>query len=158
MALVTICHDGRVILPLVWLILGVVLVATEVLSGDFVLLMLGVSGLLAAGAAALGAGIVISVVVFAVLSVGLVVGARPELKKRLYRATPTKTNVEALIGTEAVAVTGVTAEGGQVKIGGDVWSAKSFVDDEDIEAGAAVTVMEISGATAIVMAKPFNGG
>lgn len=151
---ITICDDVPVILPLVWLILGVALVAGEVLSGDFVLLMLGIGGLFAAGSAFLGVGIGISVAVFAVVSVGLVVVARPQLKRRLYQATPTVTNVEALKGGDAVTVTDVTTHGGRVKIGGDEWSAKAFVEGTTIEAGTSVTVVDISGATAIVVAKP----
>ena len=35
--------------------------------------------------------------------------------------------------------------------GGEVWTARSFDDDEVIEAGERVEVVEIRGATALVM-------
>lgn len=138
---------------LIWLIVGVALVAGEVLSGDFVLLMLGVSGLAAAGAAALSGSIIISVVVFAVLSIGLVLGARPALKRRMNRGIGAQTNVDALVGSRAVAVTEVNHDGGRVKIGGDVWSARTAVEGDVIVSGTAVTVVEIAGATAVVLAQ-----
>ncbi|HEV7908203.1 MAG TPA: NfeD family protein [Pseudonocardiaceae bacterium] len=137
---------------LIWLILGVVLVGAEILSGDFVLVMLGVAALAAAGVAAVGAGTALSVAVFAIASIGLVVGARPMLKRRMQIGHSVKMNVEALIGGRAVALSTVDAHGGQVKIGGDVWSARSL-DERVIEPGTAVTVIEISGATAVVLAE-----
>ncbi|MGH3621510.1 MAG: NfeD family protein, partial [Sciscionella sp.] len=107
---------------LVWLVIGVALVAAEVLSGDFVLLMLGIAGLLSAGAAALGASGVWTAVVFAVASIGLVAGVRPVVKRKLHAGTPTRTNTDRLLGSRAVTLTEVGFDGGQVKIGGEVWS------------------------------------
>jgi membrane protein implicated in regulation of membrane protease activity len=62
------------------------------------------------------------------------------------------TNADALIGRKAVAVSLVNAQGGQVRLAGDVWSARAFDDKQDIAPGASVTVVEISGATAVVLA------
>lgn len=139
---------------LVWLVIGVVLVAAEVLSGDFVLLMLGIAGLLSAGAAALGAEGVLTAVVFAVASIGLVAGVRPVIARRMHAGTTTRTNIDRLVGSRAVTVTEVDFDGGQVKIGGELWSARTIGEDEVIEPGRSVTVLEISGATAVVLAKP----
>lgn len=138
--------------PIVWLVLGLVLVAAEALSGDFVLVMLGAGALGAAGASALGANALISAIVFAVLSIGLVLGIRPAVKRRFHAGTISPTNTDALIGADATAVTEVTNQEGRVKIGGEVWSARSL-EREVIEPGANVTVVEISGATAVVIAK-----
>lgn len=135
---------------LIWLILGVALVAAEILSGDFVLVMLGVAALGAAGVSALGAGELVSAAVFAVLALGLIVGARPALKRRLTAGQDHKSGVEALLGSTAVVVSTVDAHGGRVRIGGDVWSARSL-DHSVLEPGAEVTVVEIQGATAVVL-------
>jgi membrane protein implicated in regulation of membrane protease activity len=137
---------------LIWLIIGVVLVGAEILSGDFVLLMLGVAALGGAGVEALGAGTVVSVVVFTVASIALILGARPVLKRRLEIGSGHQSNVEALIGGKAIVVARVDGHGGRVKIAGEVWSARSL-DDRVIEPGAEVTVFEISGATAVVLAE-----
>lgn len=136
---------------LIWLIVGILLVVAEVLSGDFVLVMLGAAALAAAGVSALGAHDLVSVLVFAVSSVGLIVGARPFVKKRLQLGMGVKMHHEALLGARAVAVSQVDEHGGQVKIGGDTWSARTL-DGSVIEQGEAVTVVEISGATAVVIA------
>ncbi|GAA3648903.1 membrane protein implicated in regulation of membrane protease activity [Lentzea atacamensis] len=136
---------------LIWLIVGILLVVAEVLSGDFVLIMLGAAALAAAGVSALGAGELVSVLVFAATSLGLIVGARPVLKKRLQLGSGIKMHHEALLGSRAVALTPVDEHSGQVKIGGDTWSARTL-DGSVIEAGEAVTVVEISGATAVVIA------
>ena len=56
----------------------------------------------------------------------------------------------ALIGSHAVVLERVDVDGGQVKLAGEVWSARSFDDDEVLEPGARVQVMRIDGATALV--------
>ena len=139
---------------LIWLVIGLVLIAAEVLSGDLVLLMLGVGALAGAGADALGANLIVDVLVFAGVSVGLLLLARPSLKRRFQITEGTKTNVDALIGAKAVAVSAVDAHGGQVKLAGGVWSARNFVEGDVIPEGATVTVLEISGATAVVSEEP----
>ncbi|ATE54829.1 NfeD family protein [Actinosynnema pretiosum] len=135
---------------LIWMILGVLLIAAEVLSGDFVLVMLGAAALGAAGAAGLGADPVVSALVFSALSLGLVAGVRPVLRRRLDKGLGHRSGVEALLGGTAVVVSTVDGHGGRVRIGGEVWSARS-VDHAVLEPGAEVTVVEISGATAVVL-------
>ena len=44
----------------------------------------------------------------------------------------------------------VDRNGGQVKIGGEVWTARSYDEDDAFEPGARVEVMKIDGATALV--------
>ncbi len=136
---------------LFWLIGGIVLIAAEMLSGDFFLLMVGVGGLAGAGAEAAFGNTIVSAAVFAVVSIGLVTFARPWLKHRLHPVL-VHTNADALIGRKAVAVSSVDAQGGQVRLDGDVWSARSFDTTRPIAPGDSVTVIEIAGATAVVLA------
>jgi membrane protein implicated in regulation of membrane protease activity len=138
---------------LVWLIIGVLLMSAEMLSGDFVLLMLGGSAVVAAGVAAVFSPLWIAAAVFALVSIGLVSIARPALKRRLHAGPTTTTNVAALIGGRAIALTTVDTHGGRVKIGGEEWSARTYDDRQVIEPGTPVTVMDISGATAVVWAE-----
>lgn len=133
-----------------WLIAGVVLVAAEVLSGDFVLLMLGTAALAAAMSSALGAPLWVDVAIFGAISVALVTLARPMLRRRLHTGEHLLTNAEALIGRRAVVVSTVDASGGKVKLRGELWSARAFDETQVLEPGQAVTVMNISGATAVV--------
>ncbi|QIZ36509.1 NfeD family protein [Saccharopolyspora sp. ASAGF58] len=139
---------------LVWLIAGVVLIVAEVISGELVLLMLGLAAMGAAGAAALGVPLGVDAAVFAVLGLGLIFVARPALKRRLNRGIELKTNVEALIGKKAVVESTVDATSGRVRINGDVWSARAFDGTQVLETGQTVMVMDISGATAVVWAEP----
>lgn len=139
---------------LIWLIAGIALMVAEVLSGDLVLLMLGAGALAGAGSAALSGNPFIDVAVFGVASVGLLVLARPALKRRFLSGPGVKTNTDALVGAEAVVTSTVDYQSGQVKIAGDVWSARALSSGDPIEPGAMVTVVEISGATAVVSAEP----
>lgn len=135
---------------LVWLVLGVLLIAAEVLSGAFVLVMLGVAAL-AAALAALGS-VPLSAVVFVLGSAGLITLARPVVLRRMHPVDAVKTNVEALVGGRAVVVSTVDQHGGRVRIGGDLWSARAFDETQVLQPGTPVTVMSISGATAVVWA------
>jgi membrane protein implicated in regulation of membrane protease activity len=136
---------------LIWLIIGIVLMIAEVLSGDLVLIMLGVGALLGAGSEALTGNLFIDVAVFAVSSVGLIVLARPALKRRFLAGVHTATGIDALIGARAVVVSTVDYDAGRVKIGGEVWSARAVHEAQPpIAPGTSVTVVEISGATAVV--------
>jgi len=137
--------------PLLWLVVGLVLVAAELVSGEFVLLMLG-GGALAAAGAALVAGPAVSAAVFAVASVLLLLGLRPALRRRLDRSVPhTPSRVEAVVGGTATVVARVDGHGGRVRIGDDEWSARSFDEAQVIEPGERVTVVRIAGATALVL-------
>lgn len=138
----------------IWLILSLVLVAAEVLSGEFVLLMLGGGALAAAGASFLVPDSpLVGAVVFAVGSVLLIFAVRPALRRRLDRDLESGAmHSTALVGVSAVVVARVDGHGGRVKIGGELWSARSYDGHEVIEPGARATVMDISGATALVVA------
>jgi membrane protein implicated in regulation of membrane protease activity len=134
----------------VWLIAGFALIAAEVLSSGFVLIMLGVGALVTAGFAALGAPIWLDVAVFAATSVALITLGRPVLKRRLHTAH-VPTNIDALLGDRAIVVSTVDAHGGKIKLRGELWSARAYDETQVLEPGQRVTVMTISGATAVVM-------
>ncbi|MDT7728054.1 MAG: hypothetical protein QOI21_4630 [Actinomycetota bacterium] len=138
---------------LIWLILGLVLIVAEVISGDFVLIMLGVGALFGAGSAALTGNVYIDVAVFAVTSIGLIFGVRPVLKRRFLGGHGVLTNSDALIGARAVVLSKVDISDGRVKLAGDTWSARALHEGESHEPGASVTVVEINGATVIVAAE-----
>ncbi|HET9257789.1 MAG TPA: NfeD family protein [Pseudonocardiaceae bacterium] len=136
--------------PIVWLIAGFALIAAEVLSTGFVLIMLGAGALAAGGIAALGEPIWLQVAVFAGTSVALTTLARPMLKRRLH-TVHVPTNIDALVGDRAIVISTVDAHGGKIKLRGELWSARTFDETEVLEPGQRVTVMNISGATAVVL-------
>jgi membrane protein implicated in regulation of membrane protease activity len=61
-----------------------------------------------------------------------------------------RTGTAALEGARAVVVQRVDANGGRVRIGGEEWSARAYMDDQVFEPGARVEVVKIEGATALV--------
>jgi membrane protein implicated in regulation of membrane protease activity len=146
-------QDSGMTHAVLWLVAGLVLVGAEVVTGTFVLLMLGGGALVAAVAAGLGLGLPGSAAVFAVASVLLLTGRSP-LRRHLERRTPhTPSRAEALVGGSATVVARVDGHGGRIRIGDDEWSARAFDGAQVIEAGERVTVVRISGATALVLAE-----
>jgi len=143
------------ITALIWLVVGVALLATESLSGEFVLAMLGGGALVAAAVTLLvGGGVVPGLVAFALASMLLVFAVRPPLKRRLQHGVQDSLmHTRALVGAEALVVARVDGDGGRVRIGGELWSARASDGHEVIEPGAAVTVLDISGATALVVGR-----
>ena len=138
----------------IWLIAGLALISAEVLSGEFVLLMLGGGAFVAAVAALLGLPLLGSALVFGGASVLLLFAVRPALRRRLDRGISAHAmHTQALVGGDGVVVARVDGHGGRVKIGGDVWSAKALNGAEVIEPGVRVTVVTINGATAMVVSK-----
>ena len=82
----------------------------------------------------------------------LVVLGRPALLRKFHVSTPrTKTNVEAIVGSKATVIATVDLNGGQVKIGGEIWSAAGIEGHRPLPPGTPVTVVEVRGATAVVI-------
>lgn len=125
----------------------------EILTTSFFLGPFAVGGALAAVVDAAGAGELAGWVVFVVVSLMTLVLVRPLVKTRLLSAPPTRTGAAALIGRKAVVLEKIDNHNGVgcVKIDGEVWSARSFDDDREIEPGTRVEVVDIKGATALVM-------
>jgi membrane protein implicated in regulation of membrane protease activity len=142
-------------MPWVWFVGAALLAGAELMGGEFVLLMLA-GGALAGGVTAL---IVpglwwLQLIVFALVSVGLVFGLRPALKRKYLAPSPIKTGMDAVIGSKALVISTVDGQGGQVKIGGEVWSAIGVDGHRPLPPGTPVTVVEVRGATAVVIWGP----
>jgi membrane protein implicated in regulation of membrane protease activity len=63
----------------------------------------------------------------------------------------TRTGVAALVGSRAVVIERVDGDGGRVKLAGEVWSARSYDGHAVLEPGQSVDVIQIEGATALVL-------
>ncbi len=136
---------------LLWLIAALGLAGAEVLTGDLFLLMLGGGALAAAGTSWLfDWPIWADGAVFLVVSVLLLVLVRPALRRRMQSAAALETGIEALEGRPALVLDRVSQHEGQVKLEGEVWTARPLNDHDVYEAGAQVMVMRIDGATAVV--------
>jgi|SRR5579875_1271980 len=140
---------------LIWVIAAAALAIAEALSLNLVLIMCAGGAALAAVVAALGLAAPIQVLVFAIVSLGLVVLVRP-IAIRHMQQTPelSRTGVDALVGRTATVISTVDAHHGRVKIGGDEWSAQSYDSSQVLNAGDVVRVMEIRGVIALVWAEP----
>ncbi|MFN2471868.1 MAG: NfeD family protein [Gaiellaceae bacterium] len=135
----------------IWLIIAALFVVGEVVTTGFILGPLAVAAALAALAAAFGLGVIVAVIVFIAASVASLAVLRPVAKRHLRTPAALRTGTAALVGGHAVVLERVDSLGGRVKIGGEVWSARAFFDDQVIDAGARVEVAKIEGATALVM-------
>ena len=136
---------------LIWLIAALALAGAEALTGDLFLLMLSGGALAAAGSNfLLGWPIWVDGAVFLVVSVLLLVLVRPALRKRLTSGSGWPEPAKALEGKSALVLDRVARHEGQVKLDGEVWTARPFNDDDVYEPGDHVTVVQIDGATAVV--------
>jgi membrane protein implicated in regulation of membrane protease activity len=144
-------YSDRMPVAVIWLIFAVVLAGAEALTGDMSLLMLSGGALAAAGGSwLLDLPFWADAAVFLVVSVLLLVLVRPMLRRRL---TPARlpTGIKALEGKTALVLGRVARDEGQVKLDGQVWSARPLNDNDVFEPGERVTVMQINGATAVVI-------
>lgn len=113
--------------------------------------MFAVGALAAAGVAGLGGGVVSQVLVFVVVSVALIAVVRPIANRHLSQQPAHATGIEALKGRQAVVLERVDGSGGRIKLAGEVWSARALDGDTSYEPGQQVDVVEIDGATAVVL-------
>lgn len=136
-----------------WIGIAVVLAIVEMMSLDLVLLMFALGALAAAIAAGLGAPIWVAILVFALVSLGLLFFVRPPMVARLHAGPTLPTGHQGLVGKYAVVSEPVDKHGGRVKLSGEVWSARTASDAESFETGTEVLVTMIDGATAVVTTK-----
>lgn len=136
---------------LIWLIAALALAGAEALTGDLFLLMLSGGALAAAGSSwLLDWPIWADGLVFLLVSVLMLVGVRPALRRRMLSGKGLLDPVKALEGKSALVLDRVARHEGQVKLEGEVWTARPYNENDAYEAGDQVTVVHIDGATAVV--------
>jgi membrane protein implicated in regulation of membrane protease activity len=139
---------------ILWLVAAAILGIGEMHQGGLYLLPFAIGAALAAVLGLLGVSFGLSAIVFALSSI-IVVGALRPVARRHRRLPPAlRTGAAALVGRRAMVLERIANEEGVgcVRIdGGEVWTARSYDDDEVIDAGERVEVVEIRGATALVM-------
>ncbi|MET8980328.1 NfeD family protein [Streptomyces sp. NPDC004539] len=113
--------------------------------------MFAVGAVAAAVVAGLGLGAVSQVLVFVVVSVALVAVVRPIANRHSRQRPGLTTGIDALKGRQAVVLERVDGSGGRIKLAGEIWSARSLDSDRAYEPGQEVDVVDIEGATAIVL-------
>ena len=133
-----------------WVILAAVLAIGEVLTLGFLLGLLALAAVAAGVVAALGAGLVVQFIVFIAASLASLALIRPVAKRHLRTPAQLRTGTAALVGARGVVIERVDDLNGQVKIGGETWTARAYMDGQVIEPGTRVEVAKIEGATALV--------
>ncbi len=137
---------------LLWLILAVIFGVGEIATLGFFLAPFAGGAAVAAVVSAIGVPFVGSLAVFLVVSVILLAALRPLARSHRRMPPSLRTGTAALVGKSATVVERIANnEGvGCVKIDGDVWTARAYMEEETYEPGTRVQVVEIRGATALV--------
>ena len=133
-----------------WMIAAGVLAVGEIATVGFFLGPVAVAAVLAAVIALVGGGIALQWIVFIAASIASLAVLRPLARRHLRTPSRLRSGTAALVGAPALVLERVDVNGGQVKIGGEIWTARSYDEDEVIEPGTRATVMKIDGATALV--------
>jgi membrane protein implicated in regulation of membrane protease activity len=134
----------------IWLIAAGALGVGEILTASFFLGPVALAAVPAAIVALAGANAAIQLAVFIVGTLASLVVIRPIAKRHLITPPRIRTGTAALQGESAVVLEPVDRDRGQVKLAGEVWTARAFVEEESFEVGRRVHVVKIEGATALV--------
>ncbi|MEA2450692.1 MAG: hypothetical protein QOG63_2624 [Thermoleophilaceae bacterium] len=134
----------------IWTIAAAALGVGELLTLGFVLGPIALAAALAAVVAAAGVGVEVQMAVFVVASLGSLFFLRPIARRHMRSPGALRSGTAALVGQRALVVQRVDLDSGQVKIGGEVWTARPYDETDVFEPGSRVDVMKIDGATALV--------
>ena len=124
----------------------------EMLTPSFFLAPFALGAGVAAVVDAVGAGELGSWVAFVVVSLLCLLVVRPIARSHMKVPPQIRTGAALLVGKQAIVLERIANnEGvGCVRIDGEVWTARALDDDQVIEQGARVQVIDIRGATALV--------
>ena len=133
-----------------WLLAAVLLLLGEAATNALVFLMPFGGAVVAAALAAFGVPWYGQLAAFAVVGVGLIAFVRPVAVRR-QSGPGLRTGAAALIGQQAQVTERVDGHRGRIRLDGQIWSARALDSEGVFEAGEAVHVAAIDGATAVVV-------
>jgi membrane protein implicated in regulation of membrane protease activity len=133
-----------------WLVLAALLGVAEVMTTTLAFGLLAVAAAAAAVVGVVGLGLPFQIAAFAVAAGAGLGVVRPLAVRHIRQPPMLRTGTSALVGRPASVIEEVTAAGGRVRIGGELWSARSYDEAQVIPAGSTVDVFAIEGATALV--------
>ncbi|MET0416408.1 MAG: NfeD family protein [Actinoplanes sp.] len=137
----------------IWIVLGVALAIAEAFTATLLIIFFAAGALAAAGAAALGAPLLLQVIVFALVSGLSVTALRPIVMRHARPALEsgeTPFGVEAIEGSHGTVLEEVDADRGMINLDGEIWQARAADSADKILPGERVRVVKVHGATAIV--------
>ena len=135
----------------IWLIISIIFVIIEMATVGFFLMWFAVAAAITALLSLIfPTAYVAQIIIWAILSVVLVAFTKKFTDKIKPATTPT--NVYSIIGKRALVTVAINNENatGQVKVDGDIWSARSENYDETIAVGESVEILRIDGVKVIV--------
>lgn len=138
-------------LTLIWLGLFIILIVIELLTVGLTTIWFAAGALAALTANALGAGLIVQIIVFLVVSCALLIFTRPWAAKYVNKKWR-PTNYEKEIG-KVIRITEKVdnlAQTGKSMVDGQEWSVRSQNNAETFDAGALVKVTAVSGVKLIV--------
>ena len=135
---------------IVWLVLAAVLGVAEIMTTTLAFGLIAVGAVVAGVVGVAGAGLPFQLIAFAVASAAGLGVVRPIAVRHIKQPPLLRTGTSALVGRSAKVVEEVTDDGGKVRIGGELWSARSYDESQVIPVGSSVDVFAIEGATALV--------
>jgi len=136
----------------VWAVIAVALTVGEVLTVGFYLLPFAFGAGAAAIADLAGGGSTVQALAFVVVTALFFGLVRPIARRHVSMPPALRTGTAALVGRTAMVVEDICNDEarGAVRLDGEVWTARSYDEDELIPVGRRVTVIDIKGATALV--------
>jgi membrane protein implicated in regulation of membrane protease activity len=134
-----------------WLGLAFIFGIVETTTLDLVFLMLAAGAASGALASVLGAPLMAQILIAIGVSVIMIGVVRPIAKRHMRVPHRVRTGAAALVGQSAIVLERVDGDTGRIKLAGEVWTARSFDGRTAIEPGQNVDVIEIDGATALVL-------
>lgn len=134
-----------------WLIAAGIFFVVEIITVGFLVFWLGIGALLAMVVSIFTNSIAIQTTVFVVSSAILIPLTKPLADKFINKKDTIPTNTYSLIGKHGIVTTDINPieSTGQVKINGEIWSAKSD-DETSISKGTEVEILKIDGVKLVV--------
>lgn len=134
----------------IWFVLLILFGVIEAVTVGLVSIWFALGALGALIAKILGAGVVVQITVFIVVSIICIIVTRP-LVKKLHSKNIQSTNADRCIGQKAVVIEEIDNMNakGQVKVNGNVWTARSE-SNEVIPVDTVVKTVRIDGVKMIV--------
>jgi membrane protein implicated in regulation of membrane protease activity len=135
---------------IVWLVLAAVLGVAEIMTTTLAFGLIAVGAVVAGVVGVAGAGLPFQLIAFGVASAAGLGVVRPIAVRHIKQPPLLRTGTSALVGRSAKVVEEITDDGGKVRIGGELWSARPYDESQVISVGSTVDVFAIEGATALV--------
>lgn len=133
-----------------WIIVAAICGVVEAVSLGITSIWFVIGAIVALVLASFEVPFIVQIVVFLVVSIVLLIYTRPIATKYL-KLGKEKTNVDAIAGQNGIVIEKIDnmLGKGQVKIGGQIWSAKSE-NGEDIPRDTEVMVLDVRGVRVVV--------